>query len=442
MSLTTARRNGARLDPHDLDAEEVTVGAMMLSTEGLLSVIDAGLSAADFYRSALGLVFDAACSLYGRGEPVSPVTVADELRRSGKLEHVGGPATLLGLQANCPTMGNVSHHAAIVSRHALARRMLGELRASVERLVESADPQEVLADIESRLAALTPGTGGLVGMREVLEDRLDEIERRYSGEVEVGLSTGFVDLDEMIGGLKPANLVVVAGRPAMSKTSLASNISAEVGKAGRSVLVFSAEMSVGELGDRMLAHEGHVDLSRILSGQLSAADWPRLSLAVGRLAESPIWIDDTPSIPMSTLRAVAHRVHRRTPLSLIVVDFVQLVGGGKRENRQVTVSENVAALKHLARTLKIPVLALAQVNRAVESRSDRRPTLADLRESGEVEVQADVVIGLYRDEAYDPNSRDRGQAELIVLKNRNGPTGTVRLAWMGAHTRFGNLARV
>jgi replicative DNA helicase len=453
QSLDDTRRrhrtdSGGRVPPHNLQAEESLLGAMLLSRDAIAAAVEL-CGADDFYKPAHGHVYEAVCSLYGQGEPADPVTVADELRRAGLLEAIGGPATLISLQANTPATANAGRYARIVEEHALLRRLIGvaneiaelgyALPDDVEAVVDRAE--SMVFEVAERRVADT-----LKPLHALLTDSLDRLEALYDrGQSITGVPTGYLDLDERLSGLQPSNLIIVGARPAMGKTSFALGIAAHAAmEAHVPVLVFSLEMSHAEITSRLLCAEARVDATRVRNGKLLDTDWPKISHAISRLGEAPIYIDDNPNLTVMEIRAKARRLKSRLgELGCIVVDYLQLMSGRHNaENRQVEVSEISRGLKILARELEVPVIALSQLSRNLEMRADKRPVLADLRESGSLEQDADVVMFLYRDEVYNADSPDRGTAEVIVSKHRNGPTGRTQLAFLDHYTRFANMARV
>jgi replicative DNA helicase len=424
------------------------LGAMLLSRDAIAAAVEI-CAADDFYKPAHGHVFEAVCSLYGQGEPVDPVTVADELRRADLLEAIGGTATLISLQANTPATANAGRYARIVEEHALLRGLIG-VASEIAELGYSVpdDVANVLDRAESMVFEVAERrvTDTLKPLHDLLSESLDRLEALYDrGEAITGVPTGYVDLDERLSGLQPSNLVIVGARPAMGKTSFALGIASHAAMEARApVLYFSLEMSHAELTQRLLCSEARVDSSRVRNGRLLESDWPKISHAIGRLAEAPIYIDDNPNLTVMEVRAKARRLKSRLgELGVIIVDYLQLMSGRNRaENRQVEVSEISRGLKILARELEVPVIALSQLSRNLEMRSDKRPVLADLRESGSLEQDSDIVMFLYRDDVYNPESQDRGTAEVIVSKHRNGPTGVTQLAFLDHYTRFANMARV
>ena len=437
----------SRVPPNNLRAEESVLGAMLLSREAIAEVVEI-LDPDHFYKPAHGHLYDAILSLYSAGEPVDAVTVADELKRAGLLDEIGGQAVLLDFQASTPAISNAGHYAKIVEEHALLRRMIivsNEIAESAYGIPD--DVVKAVDDAEAKMfdVAQRRVTNSTAPLRDLLPANLDRIEMLYDrGEAITGLSSGYIDLDEKLAGLQPNALYVVGARPAMGKTAFALGLAANSAmKDSRPVLIFTLEMSQLELSQRLLCSEALVDSGRVKTGRLEEHEWSRISHAVGRLAEAPIYIDDNPHTSVMDIRAKARRLKSREgDLGMVVVDYIQLMTGrSSAESRQVEVSEISRNLKILARELEAPVVALAQLNRSLEQRTDKRPMLSDLRESGSLEQDADVVMFLYRDEVYDDQSPDKGVAEVIVAKHRNGPTGKVRLAFRGQYTRFDNMAR-
>ncbi len=443
---STPNRAG-RVPPHNADAEASLIGAMLLSRDAIGPAVEL-LDGDQFYVPAHGYIFDAIASLYAAGEPADPVTVAEELTRSGLLDQVGGPQRLLELQMSTPATSNAARYAKIVEEHALLRRLIG-VAGEISELGYS-HPDDVVKAVDEAEAMMFQVAERRVvdstrSIRDLLDANLDRLEELYErGEAITGLPTGYLDLDELLSGLQPNALIVVGARPAMGKTAFALGLAAHAAlQAQRPVLFFSLEMGHLELTQRILCADAKVDSQRLRTGKLSEDDWPKITRSVGRLAEAPIWIDDNPNLTVMEIRAKARRLKSRLgDLGLVVVDYLQLMTGrGGAESRQVEVSEMSRGLKILARELETPIIALSQLSRGLESRTDKRPMLADLRESGSIEQDADVIAFIYRDEVYNPESPDIGTAEVIVAKHRNGPTGTVRLAFMSHFTRFANMAR-
>lgn len=381
-------QSGAKVPPHNLEAEESVLGAMMLSNDAA-SIAMEYCSAADFYKPAHGYIFSAIRSLFERGEPIDAVTVADELRRSSLIESVGDPAVLVSLQANTPSIANAKHYAIIVEEHALLRRLVGvageiaELGYSVpENVAQTIDrAEQMVFDVSERRT-----TDTIAALKDLLGPGLDRIEElSHRGDAITGVATGFVDLDRILAGLQPSSLTIVGARPAMGKTSFALGILSHVGaELRRPALLFSLEMGHLELTQRLLASEGKVDAQQLRTGQIKEADWAKLGMSVSRLSEAPIFIDDKPNLTVMDIRARARRLKKaQGDLALVVVDYLQLMTGRSRaENRQVEVAEISRGLKILARELQVPVVALSQLSRSLEARQDKRPMLSDLRESG------------------------------------------------------------
>ena len=440
---------GTRVPPHNLEAEESLLGSMMLSREAITAAVEAHIEAGDFYKPAHGVVYEAALGLHARGEPIDPVTMAEELRRSGHLDGLGGSQALLRIQASTPASANSSHYASIVSELAMLRRLIGTAGEIQEMAFSSEDDvdetldraESLIFEVAERRVADT-----LVPLHPALEETLVQLESLYDRDTSIiGVPTGYHDLDEQLLGLQPSTLSIVAARPGQGKTSFALGAALHCAlDARKPVIFFSMEMGHLELTKRLLAAEAQIDARKLSTGRLSEHEWPKLNQAVGRLAEAPFFIDDNPHCTVMEMRAKARRTKAKFgDLGLIVVDYLQLMTtpGRRSESRQVEVSELSRGLKILARELECPVMTLSQLNRQLEYRQDKRPMLADLRESGSIEQDADIVIFIYRDEFYNPESEQRGMAEIIVAKHRNGPTGSSRLAFLEQYTKFANLAQ-
>ncbi len=437
-----------RVPPHDLEAEELLLGAMLLSKDAIVTAVEI-VDAGDFYKPAHGHVFDAVCSLFSRGDPADPVTVADELRRADMLEVVGGPGALLALQAATPATGNAGRYARIVEELALLRRLAG-VGAEISEIAYQV-PEDVTAAVD-RAESLVYGvaqrrvTDSTSSVDDMLAEALNHLELLYNrGDEITGVPTGFYDLDRQLSGLQPSDLIVVGGRPGTGKTAWALNVAANAAiESRRPALFFSLEMSKLQLTNRLLSAEGKVDSTRMRSGKLHDADWPKITAAMNRIHGAPLHFDDNPMVTVMDIRAKARRLRSEIgDLGLVVVDYIQLMTGrSSAETRQVEVSEISRGLKLLARELECPVVALSQLSRSLEQRADKRPMLSDLRESGALEQDADVVIFLYRDELYHDDSPDRGVAEVLVAKHRSGPVGGSKLSYLENYTRFANMARI
>ncbi len=436
-----------RVPPHDLDAEESLLGAMLLSRSAI-DIASELVTADAFYKPAHGHIYEAITSLAARGEPVDPVTVADELRRHDLLEIAGGAGTLIRLQAATPATSSAGRYAKIVEEHALLRGLIsvaGEISELGYSLPD--DVTEALDRAETMMFEISQHrqTDSTSHLHDLLDQTLDSLEALYErGDAITGTPTGYTEFDELTAGLQPNALIVVGARPGMGKTSFAMGMAGHAAlEEHRPVLFFSLEMSRIELSQRLLCSEARVDSKKVRNGRLTDDDWRRISHAIGRLGEANLWIDDNPNVTVMEIRAKARRLQSKVgQLGMIVVDYIQLMSGRSgAENRQVEVAEISRGLKILARELQCPVVALAQLNRGLEQRADKRPMLADLRESGSLEQDADVVVFLYRDEQYNADSPDRGTAEVLVAKHRAGPTGMVRLAFLDHYTKFANMAR-
>ena len=453
--IDDARRRPAsgsgRIPPHNLEAEESLLGAMLLSRDAIAAAVEIGVESTDYYKPAHAHIHEAIFSLNGAGEPADPVTVAEELRRASLLDAIGGKATLLRIQAGTPASANAGHYARIVNELALLRRLILVAGDIAEMGYDAPDDvPETLDRAESLVfeVAERRQSASLITISDALQATLDQLESMYGVTDVTGVPTGYTDLDAMLLGLQPSNLVIVAARPSAGKTAFALGAARSVAlEANRPVLFFSLEMGNLELTKRLLAAEARVEARNLWTGRIPEGDWQKVSHAVGRLGAAPLLIDDNPHCTVMEMRAKARRTRaRHGDLGLIVVDYLQLMSASnarrQSENRQVEISEISRNLKILARELDCPVMALSQLNRQLEYRQDKRPMLADLRESGSLEQDADVVAFIYRDEIYNPDSDQRGTAEIIVAKHRNGPTGTARLAFLGNQIRFENMARV
>jgi replicative DNA helicase len=424
---------------------------MLLSRDAITAAVEQHVDSADFYKPSHGHIFEAIQSLHGQGEPADPVTVAEELRRADLLDAIGGRPALLQIQAGTPASANAAHYARIVNELALLRRLIGVAGDIAEMGYDNSDDvTETLDRAESLVFEVAERrvSDSMVGIRDALQETLDDLEARYGDDSDlVGVPTGFDEVDKKLHGLQRSNLIILAARPGMGKTSLALGMARNVAtQTGRPVVFFSMEMGALELTKRLLAMEAGVDATRLWTARLTEPDWGKISHAVGRLAEAELHIDDNPHCTVMEMRAKARRLRARFgDLGLVVVDYIQLMTpsntGRRSENRQVEVSEISRGLKILARELECPVVALSQLNRQLEYRQDKRPMLADLRESGGLEQDADVVAFIYRDEVYNPESDDRALAEVIIAKHRNGPTGTARLVFRAERAEFVNMAK-
>lgn len=439
-------RSTHKVPPHNLDAERAILGAMLLSRDAIAEAVNL-LKDEHFYHPSHGLIYEAICSLYAKGEPADAITVSAELNRHDLSEKTGGNVALVELQTGTPAAANAAKYVNIVYETAMLRKLIevgGEITElgyeGTEDVVKTVDTAESMV---YQLAA-NRMVNTTASITELLPQNLDRIEQLYEKKDAItGLPTGFIDLDDMTGGLQPSTLVVVGARPAVGKTSFALSMATHAAmRANKPVLIFSLEMSQIEISQRMLCSEARVDGTRIRKGNLTDQDWTGITNAITKLSGAPIWIDDNAAVTMMEIRGKARRLRSQVgSLGMVVVDYLQLMTGrSAAENRQVEVAEISRGLKTLARELNCPVLALSQLSRNLEQRQDKRPMLADLRESGSIEQDADIVMFLYRDEVHNPETTEKGVAEVIVAKHRNGPTGKTKLSFVTNQTRFANIS--
>ncbi len=432
-----------RLPPQNIEAEQSVLGALLLDNESLPKAIEI-LSPEDFYRESHRRIYRAMLGLFDRNEPMDVVTLSDYLRRDNGIEEIGGLPYLSLLANAVPTSAHITYHAKIVREKALLRSLIrASTQISTKVYEEGLDADEMVDHAERLIFDIADKRTktSFASMKDVIKDTFKMIEHLFDRkEAITGIPSGFKDLDEMTSGFQPGDLIVIGGRPGMGKTAFALNIAQHVGISLKEpVAVFSLEMAKEQLALRMLCAESLVDSSRVRKGFISREEWPKLTNAAGRLAEAPIFIDDSSAITVLEIRAKARRLKmEHGGLSLVVVDYLQLMRSrGNFERREQEISEISRSLKALAKELKIPVIALSQLNRAVEQRGEKKPTLADLRESGAIEQDADVILFLYRDEVYNKNNpANKGKAEVIVAKQRNGPTGVFQLTFLADSTRF------
>lgn len=435
-----------RVPPHDLEAEQSLLGSMLLSDDVIPEVAEL-VHGESFYNDTNRQIFEAIIELYSKGEPADPITLSDKLMEAGVLEAVGGKSYIHTLVNVVPTAANAKYYAEIVEKNGLLRSLI---KAATEIAGMGYDPGSEVERILDKAESLIFGVAQkrisekFTHIKDLLVDSFEQIEHLYEKKGSVtGLASGFSDLDDITSGLHPSDLIIVAARPSMGKTSFALSMAQNIALNEKvPVALFSLEMSRHQLVQRLMCSEARVDAQSLRTGQLNEEDWPKLSAAVGRLADAPIFIDDTPNITILELRAKARRLMAREKIGLVIVDYLQLMQGHKRaDSRQQEISEISRALKILGRELNVPIIAVSQLSRAVEQRQDKRPMLSDLRESGAIEQDADLVMFIYRDEYYNKDSEDRGIAEVIISKHRNGPTGFVRLVFLEHYTKFANLAK-
>ncbi len=436
-----------KVPPQSLEAEQAVLGAILIENQAINRALEI-LAPADFYREGHRTIFEAMIRLQDRGEAIDLVTLSEELRQSGELERIGGSGYLANLVNQVATSASIRHHARIIREKALLRHLISVATEIVTTGLEGGEKVEDLLDrAEQSIFRISERKirPSFLPVKDVVKVSFETIERLYETKERItGIPTGFRDLDNLTAGLQPSDLIIIAGRPSMGKTAFALGIARFVGLEKRKpVAIFSLEMSAQQLVIRMLCAEARVDAHKVRSGYLGRADWPRLTDAASRLTEAPIFIDDSGALSVLEMRAKARRLMAEHGLALVIVDYLQLMRGhGDADRREQEIAEITRSLKGLAKELNLPVIALSQLSRAVEGRQDRRPVLADLRESGAIEQDADLVMFLYREEMYHPTTEHKGVAEVIVRKQRNGPLDTVNLKFFDRYTRFDDLDEV
>ncbi len=437
-----------RVPPQNLEAEQSIIGSILQENQALNAAMEV-ISQRDFYSEAHRKIFSAILELSDRNEPTDLITLSNILKNKNQLDQVGGVAYLASLVDNVPSSANIAYYAKIVREKSILRTLIGTATDILGKSYNTgADVDEVLDAAEHAIFDISEHKirPSFFAIKDIIKSSFKTIEKLYeSKELITGVPTGFEKLDEYTSGLQRSDLIIIAGRPSMGKTAFALNIAQYAAlEAGTPAAVFSLEMSKEQLAMRMLASTAKVDSQRIRKGFLGETDWPKLTMAAGSLSEAPIFIDDTPAITVLEMKAKARRLKAEFGLGLVIVDYLQLMrSGGGRESREQEISEISRSLKALAKELSVPVIALSQLNRKVEDRTNRRPQMADLRESGAIEQDADVIAFIYRDEVYNKSedNPEKGIAEVIIAKQRNGPTGTVKLAFLEKFTSFENLAR-
>ena len=438
-----------RVPPSSIDAEQAVLGGLMLSPDSLDKVADR-LSEQDFYRKDHRLIWRAITELAGKGMPCDAITLGDWFEANGLGEMIGGASYLIELANTTPSAANIAAYAAIVREKSVLRQLIdaGTGIAEDGYQPEGMGVQEVLERAEQAVFKIAEsgarGKKDTVSMREAVKDAFRILSERFENKGQLtGVSTGFSDLDELTSGLQPSDLIIVAARPSMGKTAFSVNIAEAVAMRGKkAVAIFSMEMSASQLAFRLISSVGRIHQQHLRNGDLQEEDWPRVSNAISILSDAKIFIDDTPSLSPVELRSRSRRLHREHGgLGLIVIDYLQLMQvPGNKENRATEISEISRSLKGLAKELNVPVIALSQLNRSLEQRADKRPMMSDLRESGAIEQDADVIMFIYRDDYYNKESPDKGMAEIIIGKQRNGPTDTCKLTFLGHYTKFENYA--
>lgn len=436
-----------RIPPHSLEAEQSVLGAMIIDKEAIYTAVE-WLRPEDFYKEANKEIFEAILSLFNRNEPVDIITLSEELKKRGTLENVGGVSYLTDLSGGVATTSNVKYYCEIVKEKSTLRRLIKTCDEIITKSYEnSQDVNSIIEEAEKGIFDITQGRNkeSFYPINKVLLDSFSKIEELAANQGELtGLTTGFIDIDNKLSGLQKSDLILLAARPSMGKTALGINIATNAAiKAGASVAIFSLEMSKEQLVNRMLSSVAHVDLQKIISGRLNEDEWLRIIDAMAPLSKAKVFIDDTPGISLMEMKAKCRKLKMEKGLDLVLIDYLQLMQlDSKYENRQQEISAISRGLKGLAKEMDCPVLALSQLSRAPELRADHRPILSDLRESGAIEQDADVVMFLYRDEYYHEDTDKKNIGEVIIAKHRNGPTGTVELVWKKEFTKFLNKENI
>lgn len=437
----------SKVAPHSIEAEQAVLGGLMLDNETWEQVADL-ISNEDFYRRDHHLIFTAISDLAGQLQPFDVVTLSEWLDKNNQLENVGGLPYLGILAENTPSAANIKAYASIVRERAVLRHLIhiGTKISDSAYNTEGRGSEELLDDAERRVFEIAEkgarGKSEFTLIKDLLVDAVDRIDTLFRQDNPLtGIATGFTDFDELTSGLQPAELIIVAGRPSMGKTSFAMNIAEHVAISGKvPVAVFSLEMPGTQLAMRMMSSLGRIDQHKVRTGKLTDDDWPRLTSAVSMLSETPIFIDDSAALTPNELRARTRRLAREHGLGLVIIDYIQLMQTTSyRENRVAEISEISRSLKSLAKEINVPIVALSQLNRGLEQRPNKRPIMSDLRDSGAIEQDADLIVFIYRDEVYNEDSPSKGTAEIIIAKQRNGPIGTTRLTFLGQYTRFENF---
>ncbi len=436
-----------KIPPQDIDAEMAVLGSMLIDDEAVSYAVET-VKEGYFYRDAHRIIYSSIVSLYSANKPVDLITLCDELRGQNLLERSGGASYLTSLANAVPTSANVQHYALIVREKAVLRSLINSSTRIISDAYNSeGNAEQVLDDAQRLIFEISDErtTSSFFVLKELIKDSIETIDKLYQKKAHVtGIPTGFVDFDIKTAGLQPSDLIIVAARPSMGKSAFAIGI-AEYAAVMEKIPIafFSLEMSKEQLVQRLLCSHARIDANKVRTGFLSVSDWPKLTAAAGKLSEAPIYIDDTPAISALELRAKARRLKAHHDIKLIVLDYLQLMRGNSRiENRQQEISEISRSLKSLARELNVPVIAISQLSRAVESRTDHKPQLSDLRESGAIEQDADLVVLIMREEYYNPTEENKGIADVNIAKQRNGPVGGFNLTFIREYARFENLSRV
>lgn len=436
-----------KIPPHDIEAEQAILGCMLTDKDSVISAIEV-LKEDAFYREDNRAIYSAILGLYSRSEPIDIITVKAELVENGNFERVGGLEYLASLPERVPTTANVEKYIKIVDEKSMLRKLINTSNELVALGYDETEEVDNIMDMAEKKIfdlASKKNTKGYTSIKDVLVESFSKLEELYNNKGKVsGTPTGFVDFDNITSGLHDSDLIIVAARPAMGKSAFAINLAANVAlQAGKGVAIFNLEMSKEQVGNRILCSEAMVDSNKVRTGLLEDDDWVKLASTLGRLSEAPIYIDDTAGISIMEIRAKCRKLKLEKDIGLVVIDYLQLIQGSgtKNSSREQEISEISRSLKILAKELNIPVIALSQLSRSVEKRDDKRPMLSDLRESGAIEQDADIVIFLYRDDYYNQDSEKKNVAEVILAKHRGGSTGTVDMAWLPSYTKFANLDR-
>ncbi|WMM24677.1 replicative DNA helicase [Tissierella sp. MB52-C2] len=435
-----------RVPPHSLEAEQSVLGAMILNKEAINTAIEI-IRPDDFYKEANKEIFESILVLFNKNEPVDLITLSEELKRRGTLENIGGVTYLANISSSIATTANVKYYCKIVEEKSILRRLINSCDDVIAKSYENSDEvNTIIEKAEKSIFDITQGRHreGFSPISEVLLDSFSQIEERAANQGTLtGLTTGFIDLDNKLSGLQKSDLVLLAARPSMGKTAISVNIVTNAAlKASASVAVFSLEMSKEQLVQRMISATAHVDLQKIISGRLEEEEWLQVINSMGPLSQANVFIDDTPGISLMEMKAKCRRLKIEKGLDLVMIDYLQLMQlEGKQESRQQEISTISRGLKALAKEMDCPVIALSQLSRAPELRTDHRPILSDLRESGAIEQDADVVLFLYRDDYYNEDSEKKNIGEVIIAKHRNGPTGSIELVFKKEFTKFVNMVR-
>ena len=436
-----------KVPPHDTEAEQAVLGSMLTDVDAVVDAIEI-LKPEDFYREDNKNIYEAMLNLYGKAEPIDVITVKSELTSMGKFEVVGGLEYLATLPDKVPTTTNAIKYIHIVEEKSILRKLIKTANDLISLgYAQNEDIDVIIEQAEKKIFDIMQGKNqkGYTALKDILVESFAEIEKLYNQKEPItGIPTGFADLDYKTAGLHKSDLILIAARPAMGKSAFALNIATNAAiNAKVPVIIFNLEMSKSQLVNRMLCSEAMVDSNKIRTGKMDEEDWVKLATALGPLSEAPIYIDDTPGITVSEIRAKCRKLKLEKDIGLVVIDYLQLIQGSGKKNasREQEISEISRSLKILAKELDIPVVALSQLSRAAEQRADHRPMLSDLRESGAIEQDADIVMFLYRDDYYNPDTEKKNIAEIILAKHRAGSTGTIELLWLGNYTKFANIEK-